>query len=71
MLESNKFIKNMLLFPKKFYFGGNGPFWDQFGAKMMCSYNPGSTLKNFLKFCKMKDAKSYMKVELMVFLKKI
>ena len=68
----NKFIKNMLLlFLKKFYFGENGPFWDQFGAKMMCSYNSGSTLRIFLKFSKMKEAKRYMKAELMVFLKNL
>ena len=51
MLGGSKFIKNMLLlFPKKIYFRGNGQFREQFGAKIMCSYNSGFTLKTFLKF---------------------
>ena len=71
MLGGTTFIKNMLLlFPKKIYFRWNRQFWDQFGAKIMCSYNSGSSLKIFLKFFKIKETKRYMKVELMVFLRK-
>ena len=68
----NKFIKNMLLlFPKKkIYSGGNGQFWDELGAKMMYFFNSGSTLRIFLKFCKIKEAKRYKKIDLLVFSKK-
>ena len=38
-------------------------FWDQFGAKIMSSYNSGTTLRIFLKFSKIKETKRYMKVE--------
>ena len=38
---------------------------DYFDLKMTCSHNSGSTLKIFLKFCKMKGVKRYMKISLM------
>ena len=71
MLGGNTFIKtSCYFFRKKIYFAWNRQFWDQFSAKIMCSYNSGSTLRIFLKFSKIKETKRYMKVELMVFLKK-
>ena len=70
MLGGKTFIKNMFTFSEKNLFCVNRQFLDQFGAKIMCFYNSGSTLRIFLKLSKIKETKRYMKVELMVFLKR-
>ena len=54
-------------FREKISFGAK----DHFGPKMARRHNSGSTLRIFLKFCIMKGAKRYMKIILMVSLKKI
>ena len=54
---------------KKVLFRTNGPFWVQ---KYILGHprNPGSALRIFLKFCRIKGASSYMKILLNIFREK-
>ena len=44
--------------------------WAILGPKMAHPHNSGSTLRVFLKFCRMKGANRYMKISLVVFREK-